>query len=980
MGLYDNNCKVQTKSIYLLPIILANHPKPFCLQIIVAAILKYMRLFMFVFLFGMMGSFSINAQQTIISGSVKDEITFEPIPNVAITIEETKQTTETDALGEFVFSGNIPFGEQILRISKTGYLTKRYPIVVNEGNIVSITDMTLAIDISKSVDLYTITLTDDELDDDIGASDNISGLLQSSLDVFQRTAAFEFSSSFFRLRGLDSDNSSILINGIEMNKLFNGRPQWSHWGGLNDVMRNQELTSGLMPSNFNFGGILGTANINTRASQYRAGGRITYSSSNRSYTNRLMASYASGLLKNNWAYVLSLGRRWGNEGYQDATLYDSNSFFLSVEKRINEQHSLNFTGIYAPNKRGKSSPNTQEVYDLRGIKYNEYWGWQDGEKRNSRIKEVEEPILMLNHYWNLTDKTILNTNVAYQFGKLGNSRLDFIGADLVNGFPEGGGANPSPSYYQKLPSYFERQFPNDLGFAYLAQQEFLNDGQIHWKNLYEANIANANRGGNAIYALYEDRVDDKQLTFNSVLNTQFNEHILFNAAINFKQLKSDNFAEVIDLFGANGYLDVDGFANDFVNNPDAIQNNLLNPNNIVGEGNIFKYHYNIDANIVGGYAQTQFKYSKIDFYLSGSVTNTQYQREGLFENGSFPGTASFGKGENVSFTGFGAKGGFTYKLSGKHVFDVNLGYISKAPSIQNTYSNSRENHNIVPNISEEKITAGDVSYIYRTPIIIAKLTGYYTQIKDANEISFFFADGIGAVNAFENSGFNEDANFIQEILQGIQKKHFGVEFGMEAEVTTTLKLKAVASVGQFTYDNNPDLYLSSEDFTDVYIGKSKLKNYKLAAGPHTAYSVGLEYRDPEFWWFGAMANFFANTYVDVSPLNRSVNFTTDSDGLPFNDYNEDLARQLLKQETFDDYMVVNLTGGKSWKLGSSYIGLFVSINNLLDVVYKSGGFEQGRNANFRELRDDKALNRPVFGSKYWYGRGATYFLNVNYRF
>jgi len=79
-------------------------------------------------------------------------------------------------------------------------------------------------------------------------------------------------------------------------------------------------------------------------------------------------------------------------------------------------------------------------------------------------------------------------------------------------------------------------------------------------------------------------------------------------------------------------------------------------------------------------------------------------------------------------------------------------------------------------------------------------------------------------------------------------------------------------------------------------------------------------------------------------------------------------------------MVVNLVGGKSWKIGSQYISVFASVNNLLDTVFKTGGFEQGRNANYRELRDDMALETPVFGSKYWYGRGATYFLNVNYRF
>ncbi|NNC49420.1 MAG: TonB-dependent receptor [Flaviramulus sp.] len=927
-----------------------------------------------IFLFGIF-SISLHSQQTLVKGSVKDALTFEAIEGVTIIIENSELFLLTDALGEFLFDKNLPLGEQILRISKSGYITKRFPIIVNEGKTVNISDMTLEADSANTADLFTITLTDDELNDDTSGADNISGLLASSLDIFQRTAAFEFSSSFFRVRGLDSKNGSILINGVEMNKTYNGRPQWSNWGGINDVLRNQELTWGLTPSNYNFGGVLGTTNMNVRASQARPGGRLTYSSSNRSYTSRFMGTYASGIVKNNWAYTVSVGKRWGNEGYQDATSYNSNSFFASVEKIISDEHSINVTTIYTPNRRGKSSPNTQEVYDLKNIKYNEYWGWHDGEKRNSRIKEVNEPIVMLNHYWELNSSTNLNTNIGYQFGKLGNSRLDYNGTDLIDGFPQGGGSNPSPTYYQKLPSYFERNFPNDLQFAYNSLKEFQNDGQINWGAMYFANIANAQNGGNAIYALYEDRVDDTQLTVNSILNKEINDNIILNVGINYKSLKSENFAQVLDLLGASTYLDIDGFAT----NIDEAQNDLLNPNRIVGKGDTIKYHYNIFANELSVYGQAQFTYNKADFYISGSVKNTQYQREGIYQNGGFPDN-SLGKGEKLNFTGIGAKGGITYKFTGTHVFNFNGGYISRAPSIQNTFSNSRENHNVVPNISEEKITSVDASYILRSARVKAKLTGYYTKISDASEISFFFADGIGGDNTA----------FVQEILQGIDKTHLGAELGIEAQVTSTIKLKGAAAVGRFIYDNNPNLFLSTEPdleaeeagFVNGFkdFGQSKLKNYRLASGPQNAYSVGFEYRDPEFWWFGATANFFSNTYVDVSPLTRSSNFSTDFDGNVFNDYDVDLARILLKQERFDDYMSVNLVGGKSWKVGSYYIGFFASINNLLDEVYKTGGFEQGRNANYRELRDDKALGTQVFGAKYWYGRGTTYFLNLNVRF
>lgn len=914
-----------------------------------------------ILLLGIFTVITASAQQTFVKGSVIDGTTMVPIPNVIVSIEETIQTVQTDAEGKFSFTSNVPLGEHILKIEKSGYVTKRYPIVVYEGQTLDISDMMMDINVADSVDLYTITLSDDELNDETsGGADNISGLLQSSQDIFQRTAAFEFSSSFFSIRGLSSENGTVLINGIEMNKFYSGRPQWNNWGGLNDVVRNQELASNLAPSQYTFGGALGSSNINTRASTYKKGGRITYSSSDRSYTNRVIGSYATGLMKGGWALSAAVGRRWGEEGFQDATFYDSNSFFASVEKKINDRHSINLTTIYAPNRRGKSSPNTQEIYDLKGITYNEYWGYQDGEKRNSRVKEVNEPIFILNHDWDLNKKTTLNTNIAYQFGKTGNSRLDYPG-----------GANPSAAYYQRLPSYAlaDANGP-DYATAYQLEQEFLKDGQIDWNRIYDANITNNNAGENAAYVLYEDRNDDSQLTANMILTNDINDVITLNASINYSHLTSENFAEVIDLLGSNGVLNVDAF--------DTVQYDLKKTNRIVGEGDRFRYNYNLYANLLSAFAQAQFKYRKVDFFAALSVTNTTYQREGLYQHEAYADN-SYGKGEQLSFTGLGGKGGFTFKITGKHVLDFNAAYLTKAPSLRNTYSNSRENQNVVKNITEEKIISADASYIFRSSVLKAKLTGYYTKIEDANEISFYYADGLSSFEISEN----QTSAFVQEILQGVDKTYFGAELGLEAQLTPTIKLKSAASVGQFTYANNPDLYLTSSSFTNpngIDYGQANLKNYKLANGPQAAYSAGFEYRDPEYWWFGATANFFDNTYVDVSPLIRTRNFYLDADGLPFNDYDPEVARQLLKQEKFDKYMIVNLVGGKSWKIDTYFVGFFASVSNILDVIHKTGGFEQGRNANYRALKEDASHDIPVFGAKYWYGRGTTYFLNVYVRF
>lgn len=903
--------------------------------------------------------FGANGQNKL-KGIIVGDDSEKPLQGVLIKIKNTIKNETTDLNGYFLIK-DFQNGKSILEIKFSGYETQNIPIELF-GKTLDLGVITLFKNLSEDQDLSLITITDDELNNDVSSADNISGLLQSSMDIFLRTAAFEFSSSFFRVKGLDSGNGKVLINGIEMNKIYDGRAQWGNWGGLNDVLRNQEFRSGLTPSDVTFGGLLGSKNMNTRASEQRPGTRVSYSSSNRSYQHRFMATHSTGTLKNGWAFTFSGSRRAGNEGFNDATSYNAYSFFTSIDKKISDNSSLSFTGIFTPNRRGKSSPNTQEVYDLKGIKYNDYWGFLNGKQTNSRIKEVSEPILMLNHYWDISEKTSINTNIAYQFGKIGNSRIDY-----------NTGANPSPTYYQTLPSYFLRN--EDYRNAYETQRNFLNKGQIDWNRIFDANTTNANAGLENAYVLYEDRNDDKLFIVNTILSKEINSHILINGKVGFKRLQSQNFAEVIDLLGGDAYLDIDPFGA----TEDEKQNNLLNPNRLVGKGDTFKYNFNLNSTIISSFAQAQFNYNKVDFYGAVRFSNTMHQREGLYKNGGFSET-SLGKSKEQKFTNYGVKSGVTYKITGRHLVDINAAYLTTAPTIRNTFSNSRENNNVVFDLKSEKTLSTDISYVFRNPIITSKVTAYYTSIKDATEISFYFADGVGGDNTA----------FVQEILSGINKKHLGLEFGIEAQVTSTFKLKGAASIGQFTYDNNPNLVLTTEadteslsaGFIDGYkdFGEANLKNYKLAAGPQNAYSFGFEYRDPDYWWLGATVNFFSNTFIDISPLNRSKNFYLDDDGLPFLDYDKTIAKELLTQEKFSDYSVVNLVGGKSLKIKDYYLSVFATVNNLLNKTYKSGGFEQGRNANYRQLKEDKSLDKPIFGSKYWYGRGTTYFLNVSISF
>ena len=69
-----------------------------------------------------------------------------------------------------------------------------------------------------------------------------------------------------------------------------------------------------------------------------------------------------------------------------------------------------------------------------------------------------------------------------------------------------------------MPSYFLRDSDKpEFAKAYLAEKEFQKNGQINWEDLYAANQNNIVNNGNSIYAVYEDRNDDKQFSINSVL-------------------------------------------------------------------------------------------------------------------------------------------------------------------------------------------------------------------------------------------------------------------------------------------------------------------------------------------------------------------------------------------------------------------------------------------------------------------------------
>ena len=225
-----------------------------------------------------------------------------------------------------------------------------------------------SVDILVPVFTTTVDLLENE-----SQSQDISGLLQSSRDVYVNQAGFNFSAARFRLRGYSSENTRMFFNGVPVNDPENGWTIWSFWGGLNDVTRYPENKFGISSADATFGSVGGYSYISALPSEKKVGSRFSYAATNRSYRNRLMYTYNTGLNSKGWGLLVSGSSRWSDEGYVPGTYYSSGSYLMSIEKKWNETHRFNFMILGAPTVQGRQGIAIQETYDLTGDNfYNPY--------------------------------------------------------------------------------------------------------------------------------------------------------------------------------------------------------------------------------------------------------------------------------------------------------------------------------------------------------------------------------------------------------------------------------------------------------------------------------------------------------------------------------------------------------------------------------------------------------------------------------
>lgn len=863
-------------------------------------------------------------------------------------------------------------------------------------------------DTLQVIDNADFTFSESQLDEDNDAAQTVSTIVGAKSDPYNSEVGYLFSAMRFKVRAYDNMYSSYFMNGLQLNDLELGRFGYSMVGGMNDAVRNQEGVSAYDYNRFGFSGIGGATSVNTRASQFAQGSKLTLSGCNRNYVARGMFTHATGLLPSGWAFAGLVGYRWANEGVIEGTFYNSFSYFLSAEKHFGDNHTLSLVTFGSPTERGQQGASTEEAYWLANSHYyNPNWGYQNGEKRNARVVNDFEPTAILTWDWKIKDEMKLTTAAGFKYSMYSSSALSW----------NGDAYDPRPDYYKNMPSsIFNVYDETENNPSYLSENPYFLDQyntlvdywtsdkanrQINWDRMYYVNRQNVAAGGETLY--YQERRHNDQMVF--ALNTAFNHEInaqnKYTVGASFNHTKGMHYKTVADLLGGTDLVDYDKFAaNDYGRNSTEAQNDLNNPNRVVGVGDKFGYNYNILVNKLRAFGNYEYSMGYIQYRLAGFIEGTTMERDGLMRNGRAP-ENSYGKSGKAKFLGGGARFGLTFRPSGVNILSLNFGVESNAPLARNSFVAPRIQNNFVKNLTNENVFNVEASYQFRVSNFSGKIAGYYAKFTNGVEQTAFYND--------------QESRFTYLTMSDVEREHYGLEAAFKYDITSNLSVNLLGTISDAKYTNNPLAEVNYEGMNAATIKELNVwKNpvtgtsqdlrviadgMRVNGTPLTAFSIGVNY-NINSWFFEVNLNYYDRVYIDFSEYRRLSNILTEYISNNATDLAYDVTEEELKerggilydqegnivktysaeQEKAEGGFMLDASIGKYLRLKN---GKSLSINLSLQNItnnrnLKTGGYEQNRDDNY----STGVARKYVFSknAKYYYANSFNAFLNIGFRF
>lgn len=643
------------------------------------------------------------------------------------------------------------------------------------------------------------TITKQEIQDKSVGNVEFPEVMKHTPSVYVTNQASGFGDGQMFLRGFDQSNTAFLLNGQPINGMEDGNMYWSNWSSMLDVANAVQVQRGLGSSKLAISSVGGTVNIVTKATEKNQGGMARFVVGNDGFMKGTIA-YDSGL-QGKWGFSVALDYWTAHRKYARGTSGEGQSYFVSVGYKPNDRHNLNFMVFGAPQVHGQKWSNTEAEYAKFGAKYNENYGFYEGEGHNLVENYYHKPVANLNWDWAINNDLSLSTVVYASMGR-------------------GGGTG----------NYGASQNSIRMADGYLDfNQAVINNAD---------NVANNNFSKRASV--------NNHFWYGAVsnLNYDLNENWSFNLGADVRFYKGDHFRQLVETYGLSGWevtnnnLGTYQVTETFDAAPWASLFNFADEGQRIGYDNSEKLNYQ------GAFGQVEFNMSGFSAFVQGAVSNQFYQK---FDRWNYEGGEA--ESEKVNKIGYNVKGGLAYNFVEDHTIFVNGGLYSRQPFLDNIFQQNTVDLTR-PDVDNEEITGFEAGYRYSTRALTVNINAYHTTWANRFEGSTIT---------------NSDGDEIREMMTDVTQVHKGIEVDFSTKLSRKWTLRGFGSLGDWQYDGSTPFRILNLTTNEVVIeSEEDLDGVKIGDAAQFTFGMGTQFEVCKGLSFDTDLNYYARLYERVN--------------------------------------------------------------------------------------------------------------------
>lgn len=756
------------------------------------------------------------AQTGTVKGRILDDANGEGLIGANVVLKGTVTGAMTDINGNFTIQ-NVAAGKQTFVVSFIGYLPQEIQAsvkangttdlgsVVIKADAIGLTEVEVvaAIAQDRKTPVSVSNVKADEIEAKLGGQE-FPEILKVTPGVYAtKGSGGGFGDSRINLRGFDSNNIGVLINGVPVNDMENGRVYWSNWAGLSDVTRTMQVQRGLGYSRLAISSVGGTINIVTKSTDAVKGGSAYVGVGNNGYL-KTQLTLSTGLMDNGFAVTASGARTSGN-GYIDGTNFEAYNYFLSVAKKINEQHEIVFTGFGAPQWHHQRNNFRKKIEDYAnhpsGHRANWGLGYRDGEVFGGSYAKnfFHKPQLSLNHYWTISENTTLSTAVY---------------ASMAGG----GGRRTSV----RESNYYDENLA------------------IQWDKVEEENELLASEGKPVSNYVFSSRNNHNWYGMLSTLNTKVNERLTVTGGLDARYYLGKHYRQVDDLLGGTFAYDLDR---------DKNPNNINSSDGYVQLGDKIQYYDHGRVNWLGLFGQAEYAADNYSAFITGTVSGTSYHRTDFFNY-----TPGNQESETLNYTGYSLKGGFNYNLSDHHNVFINGGSFSRAPFMNIVFAGNTNTP--AKDLKNEQAESIELGYGLRTAKVAANVALYRTMWRNKAFSSRMQEEDANGLQKYA-------------IINGQNALHQGIELDVQAKPVKNLSVTGMVSLGDWKWKNDVEATITDDAGNIEKTITTYAAGLHVGDAAQTTMALMADYTFLNRFTAGFTYNYFDRLYASFDPSKRT---------------------------------------------------------------------------------------------------------------